>query len=97
MVLVNLMIQLVSGVVGGNAAGGAFSSRATGTLDTSVLGALGGICSAQLLGLGGLDAGSLDRSSMATQMAGSIMGGGALVLVIVIFRPRRRPGRYRAY
>jgi uncharacterized membrane protein YeaQ/YmgE (transglycosylase-associated protein family) len=92
MLLVNLMIQLVSGIIGGNAASGAFSRAASGIAGNSVLGALGGLCCAQLLSPGRLVSGSLDLASMAVQIVVCILGGGALVLVTGAFRTSRRPG-----
>jgi hypothetical protein len=96
----NLTIQLVSGVIGGNAASGALRHRASGTADNSLLGALGGVGCAQLpglVGLGGFGSGSLDLTSLAVQMACGVIGGGALVSVIRIISARRKPGRSRGY
>ena len=92
MLLMNLMIQLVSGMIGGNAASGAFSHTASGTAGNSLLGALGGLCCAQLLSPGRLVSGSLDLDSMAVQIVVCVLGGGALVLLTGVFRSGRRPG-----
>ena len=43
MILVNLMIQIVSGVIGGTAASGALRWGASGIMEHSLLGALGGV------------------------------------------------------
>jgi hypothetical protein len=97
MVLLNVLIPIISGVVGGNATSGALRRGALGVTGNSVLGALGGLCCSQLLGSGGPDSGSLELASMATQMLGGILGGTAPVLVVGLFRARRRAGRSRLY
>jgi uncharacterized membrane protein YeaQ/YmgE (transglycosylase-associated protein family) len=97
MVLVSMLIPVISGVIGGNAAGGALRRCALGITGNSVLGALGGLCCSQLLGSGGPDSGSLELASMATRMLSSILGGSVLVMVVGLFRARRRAGRSRLY
>jgi uncharacterized membrane protein YeaQ/YmgE (transglycosylase-associated protein family) len=60
--LMSLLIQLVSGAVGGNVAGLLNKARSLGPLVNTVLGAIGGVGGGQLLG------GSL----------GSMLGGGTV-------------------
>jgi len=48
--LTGLIIQLVSGAVGGNAAGGLFKNLSLGTLGNSIAGIIGGGVGGQLLG-----------------------------------------------
>lgn len=95
MSLVNLMIQLVSGVVGGTAARGAFRRGGLEILDSSMLGALGGVCCAQLLARSGLNGSVLDLASMAGQIGGGILGGGMLVLLSRTLPAIRRTDRAR--
>jgi len=95
---VNLMIELVSGVIGGNAAGSAFRSDATHTGTHTALGAMGAVCCTQLLGLGRPESVSLDLASMAMHTAGGMTGGFALVVISSLIRMSRsagRPARYR--
>jgi hypothetical protein len=76
--LINLVIQLVAGVVGGNAAGAALKDYNLGNIGNTIAGAIGGVGGGQLLqavipiasaaGGGGLDVGAL---------IGQIVGGGA--------------------
>jgi hypothetical protein len=77
--LVNLIIQLISGVVGGNAAGAALKDYNLGNIGNTIAGAIGGVGGGQLLQAiipalasaaagGGLDVGAI---------LGQIVGGGA--------------------
>ena len=78
--IVNLIIQLIAGVVGGNAAGAALKDYNLGGVGNTIAGAIGGVGGGQLLqalipaiaaaagGTGGLDIGAL---------LGQIVGGGA--------------------
>ncbi len=75
--LINLLIQLVAGAVGGNAAGGLLKNISLGGVGNTIAGAAGGAAGGSLLsslipmlqvGAGGLDLGAL---------AGQLVGGGA--------------------
>jgi hypothetical protein len=74
--LIALVVQLISGAVGGNAVGSALKDVNLGTLGNSIVGAIGGGIGGQLLtalvpaltGASGLDVGSL---------LGEIASGGA--------------------
>jgi hypothetical protein len=78
--IVNLIIQLIAGVVGGNAAGAALRDYNLGGVGNTIAGAIGGVGGGQLLqalipaiaaaagGTGGLDIGAL---------LGQIVVGGA--------------------
>jgi hypothetical protein len=77
--IVDLIIQLIAGVVGGNAAGAALKDYNLGGLGNTIAGAIGGVGGGQILqalipaiaaaaGGGGLDIGAL---------IGQIVGGGA--------------------
>lgn len=86
-----LIIQLVSGAVGGNAAGMASKNFSLGTLGNTLIGILGGAGGGQLLAmLGGGGAavadaaagGGGDLMSVITQVAGGAGGGGVLVAVV---------------
>jgi len=85
MSLVPLLIQLVSGAVGGNLAGSVMKNSSLGTLWNSVLGIVGGGLGGQLLGLIGIAAapsGSLDLGSIIGSIAGGGVGGGVLMAIV---------------
>ena len=81
-----LIIQLVTGAVGGNVAGKLFKNLSLGTLGNSISGILGGGLGGYLLGLLGLGAdattgGSMDISSILGSIAGGGVGGGVLMAI----------------
>ena len=86
--LVKLIIELISGAVGGNLAGAASKDLNLGTLWNSVAGIVGGGLGGQILGAplggGGEAAASLDIGSIIQQVAGGGIGG-AILLAIVGF------------
>ncbi|WP_395769716.1 hypothetical protein [Arenimonas sp.] len=74
--LLPMIIQLVSGAVGGNAAGAALKNLSLGNTGNSVVGAIGGLL------------GSMAASGQLEGMIGNIVGGGAggaILLAIVGF------------
>jgi uncharacterized membrane protein YeaQ/YmgE (transglycosylase-associated protein family) len=79
-----LIIQLISGAVGGNVAGGLMKSNSLGPLLNSVIGILGGGIGGQVLGALGMGAatGGMDIASIVSQIAGGGIGGGILLAVI---------------
>ncbi|WP_321233721.1 hypothetical protein [uncultured Psychroserpens sp.] len=84
-----LIIQLVSGAVGGNLAGSLMKKFSLGTLGNSILGILGGGLGGQLLGmlgLGGAEAAaastSMDLSSILGSVAGGGVGGGVVMAIV---------------
>ena len=83
-----LIIQLISGAVGGNVAGGVMKNLSLGTLGNSIAGIVGGGGGGQILAAvmgGGAAAGGLDIASIMTQVAGGGIGGaGALAIVGMI-------------
>ena len=89
--LVGLIIQLVSGAVGGNIAGSALKQYDLGTLGNSIAGVIGGGIGGQvltmILGGGGAAAtGNLDIASIVSQIAGGGVGGGILMVIVGIIR-----------
>jgi hypothetical protein len=85
----SLAIQLVSGAVGGNAAGAALKKLSLGTVGNSIVGILGGGLGGQILGMlgmggmgGGAAAGSLEAGSLISSVAGGGAGGAVLLAVI---------------
>ncbi len=85
MQIVSLIIELVSGAVGGNIAGSLMKKYDLGTLWNSVVGILGGGLGGWLLGLVGIatpSGGSLDIGTIIGNIAGGGVGGGVLMIII---------------
>jgi len=83
--MAELIIQLISGALGGNIAGGLLKNFNLGILWNSILGILGGGLGGQLLnalGVLGQSGGGLDLASILGNVASSGVGG-AILLVIV--------------
>ena len=87
-----LIVQLVSGAVGGNLAGRLLKQYDLGTLGNSVAGILGGGVGGQLLSilvpaLGAAAAGGgLNLSAILGQVVGGGIGGSVLLVVVGIIR-----------
>lgn len=86
----SLAIQLVSGAVGGNAAGAALKKLSLGTLGNSIVGILGGGLGGQILGMLGMGgteaAGSADMSSILSSVAGGGVGGAVLLAIVGVIK-----------
>jgi hypothetical protein len=87
--MLNLIIQLLSGAVGGNVAGNLLKKYDLGTVGNSIVGILGGGLGGQILamltgsgGLGSAPAGGLDIGSILASVAGGGVGGGVLMAII---------------
>jgi len=91
-----LIIQLVAGVIGGNAAGSAMKDRSLGTTGNSIAGAVGGGIVGQLLQAlmagGAMDgaaaASGLDLGSLVTDIVGGGAGGAILTAVLGLLMNR---------
>jgi uncharacterized membrane protein YeaQ/YmgE (transglycosylase-associated protein family) len=85
-----LIIQLISGAVGGNVAGSLMKDSSLGPVLNSIVGILGGGLGGQLLamlGVGGAEAaGSMDIASIVTQVAGGGIGGGVLLAIVGLIK-----------
>jgi len=89
---VELIIQLIAGAIGGNAAGAVLKDKSLGTLGNSIAGIVGGGIGGQILSalLGGgampadaaAAASGLDVGAIVQSLAGGGVGG-AVVMVIV--------------
>jgi len=87
--VVSLLIELVSGAVGGNVAGSLMKKYSLGTVWNSVLGILGGGLGGRLLGLLGVSAapsGSLDIGSIIGSLASGAVGGGVLMVIVGVIK-----------
>ena len=91
----SLLIQLVSGAVGGNVAGALMKKFTLGTVGNSIVGILGGGLGGQILGwlgLGGAGAaaagatGSMDIGSIVANIGAGGVGGGVLMAIIGAIR-----------
>lgn len=88
--LINLIIQLISGAVGGNIAGVALKDYSLGTLGNSIAGVVGG-------GVGGWllqslvpalaqTASTTDWSAVVGQVASGGVGGAVLMIVVGVLK-----------
>ena len=87
--IISLIIQAISGAVGGNVAGAAMKENSLGTLGNSIAGIVGG-------GLGGTilqmvmgtaaAGGGLDLQSILANVAGGGVGGAILMAVVGIIK-----------
>jgi hypothetical protein len=84
--IVNLIIQLIAGVVGGNAAGAALKDYNLGGVGNTIAGALGGIGGGQLLqalipAIAAAAGGGLDIGALIGQIVGGGAGGAILTVI----------------
>ncbi|TKB47418.1 hypothetical protein [Thalassotalea mangrovi] len=82
--LLPLIIQLLSGALGGNLAGAIFHRLSLGTMGNSLLGILGGGLGAYLISMLGITlapGGNLDLSGIIGSVASGAVGGGVLMAV----------------
>jgi uncharacterized membrane protein YeaQ/YmgE (transglycosylase-associated protein family) len=88
--IISLIIEVISGAVGGNVAGAAMKENSLGTLGNSIAGIVGG-------GLGGTilqsvtgnvasGGGSLDLTTILSNVAGGGVGGAILMAVIGLIK-----------
>ena len=84
----SLIIQLISGALGGNAAGALMKKLSLGTVLNSILGIVGGGLGGQLLNLLGVGTagGGLDLGGIITSIAGGGVGGGVLLIIIGLIK-----------
>jgi uncharacterized membrane protein YeaQ/YmgE (transglycosylase-associated protein family) len=85
-----LLIQLISGLAGGNVAGSMLKDKSLGTIGNSLAGLVGGGLGGQilmaLLGLGTDGASGLDLGSIIAQIAGGGVGGAVLTAIVVMLK-----------
>ena len=88
--IINLIIQLIAGAVGGNAAGAGFKDYNLGTLGNTIAGAIGGAGGGQILTalvpmLAGT-AGNVDIGSVIGQVVGGGVFGAILTIVVALIK-----------
>ncbi|MCV6628582.1 MAG: hypothetical protein OIF50_01855 [Flavobacteriaceae bacterium] len=82
-----LIIQLISGAIGGNIAAKLMKNLSLGTLANSILGILGGGLGGQLLGLFGLETSAgMDVVGIVGSLASGAVGGGTLMAIIGLLK-----------
>jgi hypothetical protein len=88
--IISLIIEAVSGAVGGNIAGAAMKENSLGTAGNSIAGIVGGGLGGALLQsvMGGAAAGggSLDLGTIVSNVAGGGVGGAILMAVIGLIK-----------
>ena len=92
--ITKLLIQLISGAVGGNLAGAALKKFNLGPIGNSIVGILGGGLGGQLLawfGMGGAwtpasSADGLNMTEIIASIAGGGVGGGVLLAIVGAIR-----------
>jgi uncharacterized membrane protein YeaQ/YmgE (transglycosylase-associated protein family) len=87
--IISLIIQLISGAVGGNVAGAAMKESSLGTLGNSIAGIVGGGLGGTLLHMvmgTAAAGGGLDLQGILANVAGGGVGGAILMAIIGIIR-----------
>jgi uncharacterized membrane protein YeaQ/YmgE (transglycosylase-associated protein family) len=90
MKMTSIIINLISGAVGGNVAGGLMKNLSLGPVWNSVVGILGGGIGGQLLGamgvLGGESGSAMDIGNIIGNVASSGVGGGVLLAIVGVVK-----------
>jgi uncharacterized membrane protein YeaQ/YmgE (transglycosylase-associated protein family) len=88
--IVSLIIEVISGAVGGNVAGAAMKENSLGTMGNSIAGIVGGGLGGTLLqtvmGTAAAGGGSLDLTTILSNVAGGGVGGAILMAVVGIIK-----------
>ena len=92
--ITSLVIQLIVGAIGGNAAGKAMPDKSLGTLGNTIAGVIGGGLGGQILDavLGGgampadAAAAGLDIGAIIQDVAGGGIGGAVLTIVVALIK-----------
>jgi hypothetical protein len=83
--IINIIIQLIAGAVGGNAAGAGLKNYDLGTLGNTIAGALGGVGGGQILtALLPMLAGAADNVDIGAIVGQAVGGGGAGAIVTFV-------------
>ena len=84
--ITSLIIELISGAVGGNVAGAAMKESSLGTVGNSIAGivggGLGGTILQTVMGTAAAGGGSLDMNTILSNVGGGGVGG-AIVMIVV--------------
>jgi hypothetical protein len=86
--IINIIIQLIAGALGGNAAGSALKNMSLGSTGNTIAGAIGGIGGGWLTQLlipalqAAAAGGNLDVGSIVGQIVGGGVGGAVLTAIV---------------
>ncbi len=86
--IINIIIEIVAGAIGGNAAGAAMKNASLGGAGNTIAGAIGGLGGGQLLQLvipmlqGAAGGGGLDIGAIIGQVVGGGIGGAILTAIV---------------
>jgi hypothetical protein len=85
--IINIIIQIIAGIIGGNATGSGMKNLSLGAAGNTIAGALGGLGGGQLLeliipALQGAAGGGPDLGSVIGQLVGGGAGGAILTAII---------------
>ena len=92
--IVALLIQIISGAVGGNVAGGLGKEISLGPVGNSIAGAIGGVGVGQILALlvpalgTAAAGGGMDIGSIVGQLAGGGVGGAVLTAIVGLIKQK---------
>jgi uncharacterized membrane protein YeaQ/YmgE (transglycosylase-associated protein family) len=84
-----LIIQLLSGALGGNATGALMKNLSLGTLGNAIAGLVGGAIGGQILEQvfhTAVAGGAMDPAAIITQILGSAVSGGILTAIVGAIR-----------
>ena len=88
--IISLIIEIISGAIGGNVAGAAMKESSLGTVGNSIAGivggGLGGTILQSIIGGAATGGGSLDLTTILSNVAGGGVGGAILMAVIGLIR-----------
>ena len=86
--IVSLMINLISGAVGGNIAGAVMKDKSLGPLLNSVVGVLGGGAARRCCKMMGMavNDGGLDIQAVLSSVASGGVGGGVMLVIIALIK-----------
>jgi hypothetical protein len=89
--IVTLLVQLVSGALGGNIVGGILRRLSLGVVGNTLAGIIGGGIGGQLLTVlydlpGAAPTGGLDPTALGGQVASGAIGGAVVMLVVGILK-----------
>ena len=89
--IISLIIEAISGAVGGNVAGAAMKENSLGTVGNSIAGIVGGGAGGMILqsimgGSSPAGGGSLDMTTILSNVAGGGVGGAILMAVVGIIK-----------
>jgi hypothetical protein len=96
--IAGIIIEIIAGAIGGNAAGAAAKKYSLGATGNSIAGAVGGLILGQVLAAMGIGepgmaaaegapgAGGMDVGAIIGQVVGGGVGGGALTVIVGLIK-----------